>query len=175
MKKLFALLVLVCLVLAPAAMAEKASVTWEEIGAPAVEQLGLEGNFVALSDMGLAIWVPTVMTQYEPTEEDAAAGRYAIFTDENQEAYLTIDAINVPDMTLDQAYQNAVDNGMTEPEIVNINGIDALTYGNEAANAGCVVLVDTNYNMIIFSFMPVDSDDGKMAYGIMTSSLMPAE
>ena len=175
MKKLFALLVLVCLVLAPAAMAENASVTWEEVGAPAVEALGLEGDFVALSDMGLAIWVPSSLSYSDPSEEDAAAGRYALFMDEDQECYVAVDAINVPDMTLDQAYENAVASGMTEPEIVNINGLDALTYGNESINAGSVVLVDTNCNMIIFTFAPIDSDDGKMAFAIISSSLMPAE
>ena len=175
MKKLFALLVLVCLVLAPAALAENASITWEEVGAAAVEQLGLEGDFVSLSDMGLALWLPSTMSYYDPSEEDAAAGRYALFMDEDQECYVAVDAINVPDMTLDQAYENAVTNGMTEPEIVNINGIDALTYGNESINAGCVVLVDTNCNMIIFTLSPVDSDEGKTAYTIIASSLMPAE
>ena len=73
-----------------------------------------------------------------------------------------------------QALENAVNNGMTEPEIVNITGLDALTYGNESINAGSIVLVDTNCNMIIFSFTPIDNDVAKIAYGIISSSLMPA-
>lgn len=173
MKKLFALLMLVCIALTSAAMAE--SVTWEEVGAPTVEALGLEGDFVALSDMGLAIWIPSDLSAVEVSDEDAAAGRYALFVDNDQECFLSVDAVNVEGMTLDQALENAVANGMTEPEIVNINGIDAVTYGDETNNIGCIVLVDTNSNLIIFSFGPVDSDEGKVGYAVIASSLMPAE
>lgn len=173
MKKLLALLVLACIALTSAAMAE--SVTWEEVGAAFVENYGLEGDFVALSDMGLAIWVPSDLIATEVPEEDAAAGRYALFIDQNQECYLAVDAINVEGMTLDQALQNAIDSGMTEPEIANINGLDAVTYADPNNNIGVVVLVDTNSNMIIFSFGPVDSDEGKIAYGVISSSLMPLE
>ena len=174
MKKIFALILLACIALMPAALAEKTSVTWDETGAPLVENYGLEGDFVTLNDMGLAIWVPSDLVYTEPSEEDAAAGRYALFIDQDQECALTVDAVHVDGMTLDQALQNAIDNGMTEPEIVNINGLDCVTYGDPNNNLGAVVLVDTNSNMIIFSFMPVDSDEGKLAYGVISTSLMPA-
>ena len=172
MKKLFSLL-FVCVLLTSSAMAE--TVTWEEVGEPAVAAYELQGDFVALNDMGLALWIPSDMSYMEPSEEDAAAGRYAIFMDNDQECVLTIDAVYVEGITLDQAYENAVANGMTEPEIVNINGIDALTYADETDNSGCVVLVDTNSNIILFSFAPVDSDVGKIGYAVIMSSLMPLE
>ena len=173
MKKFFAILTILCLLAMGAAVAE--SNTWEEIGQPAVEAYGLEGDFVSLSDMGLAIWLPSTMVATEPSEEDAAAGRYALFVDEDGECALTVDAINVEGMTLDQALQNAIDNGMTEPEITNLNGLDVLGYSDPNTNSGVMVLVDTNSNMIIFSFMPVDSDEGKIAYGVISTSLMPVE
>lgn len=173
MKKFVALMMTLCLVLASAAMAE--SVTWDEVGAPAVEAYELNGDFVSLDDMGLAIWIPAELNYTEPSEEDAANGRYALFIDEDQECYLAVDAVSVEGMTLDQALENAVANGMTEPEIVNINGLDAVTYADPNNNIGCIVLVDTNSNMIIFSFGPVDSDAGKIAYAVIGSSLMPLE
>lgn len=173
MKKFVALMMMLCLVLASAAMAE--SVTWDEVGAPAVEAYELNGDFVSLDDIGLTIWVPAELNYTEPSEEDAANGRYALFVDEDQECYLAVDALAVEGMTLDQALENAVANGMTEPEIVNINGLDALSYADPNNNIGCIVLVDTNSNMIIFSFSPVDSDAGKIAFAVIGSSLMPLE
>lgn len=173
MKKIVALLMLLCIAVMPVAMAETASCTWEEVGAPTVEQNGLEGDFVALPDLGLVIWIPADMQAVEPSEEDVAAGRYALFMDNDQQCALTIDAINVEGMTLDQAYQNAVDSGMTDPEIVNVNGLDTLSYSTEALNSGTILLVDTNSNMIIFTFTPFDSDVAKTAFTIISSSIMP--
>ena len=173
MKKLIALLMLVCIAMMPAALAE--TITWEEIGGAAVEANGLEGDFYSLDDMGLLIWLPSSLTAMEVSEEDATAGRYALYMDQETGAYVAIDAVHVDDMTLDQALANATANGMTEPEIVNINGIDAVTYADPANNMGAIVLVDTNCNMIIFSFSPIDSDEAKLAYGIIGSSIMGAE
>lgn len=172
MKKLFAILTILCMLAMGAAVAE--SNTWEEIGQPAVEAYGLEGDFVTLNDMGLALWLPSTMVATEPSEEDAAAGRYALFVDEDGECALTVDVINVEGMTLDQALQNATDSGMTEPEITNINGLDVLGYSDPNTNSGVMVLVDTNCNMIIFSFTPIDSEVGQIAFGVISSSLMPA-
>ena len=64
---------------------------------------------------------------------------------------------------------------MFEPEIVNINGLDALSYKNADINAGCIVLVDTNCNMIIFSFTPIEGEAAELAFGVIMSSLMPLE
>lgn len=172
MKKILALLVLVCVALMPAAMAE--TITWEEVGAPVVEAAKLEGEFVSLSEMGLALWLPTELGYVEPSEEDAAAGRYALFIDAEQSFYVAVDALNVEGLTLDQALENAVANGMNEPEIDNINGLDAVTYDDPANGISCIVLVDTNSNMIVFSFGPTNTEEGQLVAGIIGSSLMPA-
>ena len=172
MKKIAALLMLVCIAVMPfAALAEVPSITWQEVGEPFVAQYELQGDAVALSDIGLAIWVPADLI-YTETEEE---GRLYLFIDKDQECYLAVDFVNVEGMTLEQAYENAVNNGMTEPEIVNINGVSALTYKNDDANAGQIVLVDTNGNMIVFTFAPVDSEAGQIAYAVIGSSLTPLE
>ena len=172
MKKIAALIVLACIAMMPfAAMAEPVSVTWQEVGEPFVAQYELKGEAVALKDLGLMIWVPADLV-YTETEEE---GRYALFIDADQECYLAVDAIATEGMTPDQAYENAVAIGMKDPAIVNINGIDALTYANEESNIGQIVLVDTNGNMIIFSFGPIDSEIGQIAYTVIASSLTPME
>ena len=173
MKKTIVTLALLCAVLLPfSAMAETATVTWEEMQ-PAVEALGLEGDFYALEDLGLAIWLPDGMTAVEVPEEDAAAGRLYLIMDED--CYLAVDAVYVEGMTLDRAYENAVASGMYEPEIVEVNGLSALSYKDEGSNVGVVALVDTNCNMILFSFGPIDSEAAEAAFSVICSSLMPLE
>ena len=173
MKKTIVTLALLCAVLLPfSAMAETAAVTWDEMQ-PAVEALGLEGDFYSLQDLGLAIWLPDGMTAAEVSEEDAAPGRLYLIMDED--CYLAVDAVYVEGMTLDRAYENAVASGMYEPEIVEVNGLSALSYKDEGNNVGVVVLVDTNCNMILFSFGPIDSETAEAAFSVIFSSLMPLE
>lgn len=174
MKKMIAVLALLCVVVLPfSAMAETPAITWDEVGAAAVEAYELAGDFVALEELGLAVWVPADLDFAEVSEEDAAAGRLYLLTDGT--CALIVDAVHVDGMTLDQALENAKASGMFEPEIVNVNGLSALSYKNEAINAGCVVLVDTNSNMIIFSFTPIEGDVAEIAFTVIMSSLMPLE
>ena len=174
MKKMIAVLALLCVVaLSFSAVAEGAVITWDEVGAPAVETLELSGDFFAMEQLGLAIWLPEGMEELEVSEEDAAAGRLCVVADDT--CAFIVDAIHVDGMTLDQAYENAVASGMIEPEIVNVNGLDALSYKNAEINAGCIVLVDTNCNMIIFSFTPIEGEEAELVFSLIMSSLMPLE
>lgn len=177
MKKLLAIvLALLCAVMLPlCAMAETAVITWDDFGAPVVEAGEIEGQFYSIESLGLAVWLPDGLKNAEISEEDANAGRLCLMMDDEKTCAFIVDAVYVDGMTLDQAYENAVANGMVEPEIMNINGLDALTYKNEAINAGCVVLVDTNSNMIIFSITPINSDDAVLVYTLILSSIMPMQ
>ena len=168
MKKIAALLMLVCIAVMPfAALAEVTSITWEEAGEPIAAQYELQGDFVNLDALGLKIWIPADLI-YTETEEE---GRMYLFIDKDQECYLAVDFAVSDGMTLEQAYENAVANGMTGPEIVSINGINALTYKDEANNIGQIVLVNADGEMVIFSFGPVDSEAGEIAFAVIGSSL----
>lgn len=174
MKKLAVLILMLCIALTPFASYAEA-ITWEELGEPLADMMELEGDFVALEELGLTFWLPADLAYMEPSEEDAAEGRYAIFMDKDLECAFIIDTVYVENMTLDQAYENAVASGMTEPEIVSLNGLDALSYKNEEINGGVVVLVDTNCNMIFFTLTPIDSESAEVAFSVICSSIMPLE
>ena len=178
MKKMIAMLALLCVALLPfAAMAETATatITWEEAGAPLVEASGLEGDFYALEELGLAIWLPAGLSAVELSEEDVADGYLYVLTDDEETCLITVDAVNVEGMTLDGVLEAAVAEGMFEPEIVIINGLSAVSYKDEANNAGCIVLVDPNCNVITFSLMPIESEEAELAFALIMSSLMPLE
>ncbi|MBR3016115.1 MAG: hypothetical protein IKH57_03370 [Clostridia bacterium] len=175
MKKMISLMALLCVVLMPFAVTAEtaaAAVNWEDV-APVIEAGEVAGSFYSIEDMGLKLWLPDGLEAFEVSEEDAAAGRYALLMDAEQTCAITIDAVYVEGMTLDQAYQNAVANGMAEPEIVTVNGIDALTYKDAANDLASVVLVDTNCNMIIFSFMPISAEGAELVFSFIAASIMP--
>ena len=117
MKKLIALLALVCVVLMPfSVMAEeKTAIDWAA-SETLIADTDLTGDFYNIEEMGLKIWLPDELNAVEVTEEETASGVYAKLTDEEQTCVLTIYALHVDGITLDQAYQNAVNGGMKEPE-----------------------------------------------------------
>ena len=101
MKKILAILMALCM-FCGVAMAEAATeLNWDEI-APIIEQSGIAGDFVTFDEMGLSIWIPSDLSSVEPSEEDVANGRYALYIDNDQECYLAVYVINVEGMTLDQ-------------------------------------------------------------------------
>ena len=175
MKKMIALLMLLCVTLMPFAGLAENVITWDEVGAPVVEASELEGDFYALEDLGLAIWLPEGLYSVELDDESIANGILYMLTDEEVSCALTISYVNEEGMTLDKLLAAAVEEGMFEPEIVNINGLDALSYKDEANNLGCIALVDTNCNVIVFSLTPIDSEDAELVFGLIMSSLMPLE
>ena len=177
MKKIAVLLLALCLALTPfASLAEEAvAITWDEVGAPLVETLGMEGDFVALSEMGLALWVPSDLLYVEPSADEAAAGLYASFIDQDQECMLTVTVTNVEGMTLDLYLQSAIEAGMNEPVIVNVNGLDCVSYDDLTNNYSTLALVDTNCNIILFSFAPIDNDVARLGSTVIFASLMPLE
>ncbi|MBR5111408.1 MAG: hypothetical protein IK099_14610 [Clostridia bacterium] len=177
MKKLIALFSLLCVIAMPFAVTAETTVpeiNWADME-PIVKASEISGSFYSLSDMGLMFWVPDGLEPVEVSEEDAAAGRYALLMDEEKTCALSIDTLYMEGMTLDQAYENAVANGMKEPEIVTVNGIGTLSYTNEADDIGSIVLVDTNCNMIIFSFAPFSADGAEIVFSFIAASIMPLE
>ncbi len=175
MKKMIALLALLCVALMPFAVMAENVITWDEVGAPVAEAAEIEGDFYALEDLGLAIWLPAGLEFVDVSEEDAAEGFLYMATDAEETCLLTVDAVNVEGITLEGVLEAAAAEGMVGPEIVNINGISAVSYKDEANSAGCVVLVDDNCNVITFTLMPIDDEDAELAFGLIMSSLMPLE
>ena len=175
MKKLFALVLSLCLLGSFALAEDGNAITWDQV-APAVEAANMAGDFVVLDQLGLKLWVPAQLVPAQVSDEDAAAGRLALYMAEDQSAYLVIDAVHVDGMTLDQAIENAKAT-MKDVDAVNANGLSGVSYINEAADIYCFSLVDTNSNIINFSMGPVSSDpeNAKLVFSFIMASLQPAE
>ncbi len=176
MKKLFALVMMLCMLCAAVAVAEDASaINWTDVEATLAEQ-GLTGDFVVLDQLGLKVWLPNGLNAVEVSEADAAAGRLALFTDAENTAYLTVDAVNVEGMTLDQYYENATAaEGVSDVEIVTANGMNAVVYKSESINSWCASLVDTNSNIISFVMGPASEEGSKIVFSVIVASIQPAE
>ncbi len=175
MKKLLALVMMLCM-LCTAAVAENASeITWSDVEATLTEQ-GLTGEFAVLDQLGLKIWLPNGLDAAEVSEADAAAGRLALFTDAENTAYLAVDALHVEGMTLDQYYENALAaEGVSDVEMVTANGLSAVIYKSEAMDFWSASLVDTNSNIINFVMGPASEEGSQIVFSVIVASIQPAE
>ena len=176
MKKLFALVLALCL-LCGVALAEDSgnTITWDDIQ-PILEASGLSGDFVVFDQLGLKIWLPAGLVATEVSAEDAAAGRLALYMAEDQSSYFVVDAVHVDGMTLDQAIENAQATAKSV-DAINTNGLSAVSYINEASDTMCVSLVDTNSNIINFAVGPysADPENTETVFSFIMASLQPAE
>ena len=174
MKKLIALVIMLCLCCTAALAEEKTVVTWADVEG-ALAESGVTGAFATLDVLGLQIFVPNGLNPVEVPEADAAAGRLYLFMADDQSAYLTVDALNVEGMTLDQLFENSkASETLANVEMVNINGLDFVVYQNTEANIYSACLVDTNSNVIVFSMGPASEDGAEQVFFIVTASLQPA-
>ena len=175
MKKLFALMLTLCLLCGCAALAEESTITWADV-AETVEASGMTGDFHLLEGPGLAFWLPSALAEIEVDEESAAAGRMALFMAEDQSAYFAVDAVNVPDMTLAQFYENAqAAEAAEEVEMLNVNGLDGVVYRDATNDLWSFSLVDTNCNVINFIMGPSSEDGSKEVFSIILASIQPYE
>ena len=103
MKKLIAILISLCLMLAAAgAFAETATteMSWETVE-PLLETYGLEGDFETFDEVAVQIWIPSSMTRLELTQEDVDKGFIAHFLDEDQTAQVSVVYVDVDGTTLE--------------------------------------------------------------------------
>ena len=95
MKKLFALMLALCLMLGTAAMAESA-VNWEDI-APQLEAAGITGEFVTFDQIAVKLFIPEGMNAAE-LPDDSFIGYFAA---DDGDA-IAIQYVDVNGMDLDQ-------------------------------------------------------------------------
>ena len=172
MKKILALVMALCL-LCSVAMASE--VTWADIEPQLVEN-GLTGDYVVLDQLGLKIWLPTGLNAVAVSDEDAAAGRLAAYTADDQSAYLVVDAVNMGEMTIDQLLANVSSSDtVAEAEMLKTNGLTVVSYKNTAADCLTAALVDTNSNIIMFTMGPASAEGSELVFYFIMASLQPAE
>ena len=98
MKKLFALMLALCLMLGCTALADN-EVSWEQF-APLLEENGITGDFVTFEEIAVKVFIPTGMNAVELSKEDKAAGFIGYFATDDGEA-IGVQYVNVDGMDLD--------------------------------------------------------------------------
>ncbi len=170
MKKLFALLLSLCL-LCSVALAEDPELNWSDVS----DENKALGELMQLSlpDMpGIIFWVPSVMAAADVSSLGDTAPAAAFLTEDN--AYsLSVYTLEVS--SLEDYLTEQVNNG-TEISNITINGITAVACENSNLNFEGIIIKMTDTTLLYFACTPKDGDDTwDDVKGIIFSSIQVAQ
>ena len=138
MKKFLCAVLMICLLISSAAMAESVnSLSWETF-VPVLEAAELNGEFHTFNEVSVKMWLPEGLNPVELSEEDKANGIIAYFMPDDKTAAVSVVYTNVNGMSTEE-YAEAVKGieGTTEVEIVTVNGFPCVTYKMPEKDAVC--------------------------------------
>lgn len=169
MKKLFALMLALCLMLGASAMAD--DLVWEgDVEAAATSQF--EGEFVTFDEIAVKIWMPAEFQAAELSDDDKANGYIGYFA-KGEEAAFGVMYVNVEGMSIEE-YQAELANNqdVTEIEPGTVNGLPCLSY---KYNGNGVLAFATQMGYILeISYAPVEGDI-PAEVGFVFASIQAAE
>ena len=121
MKKLFALVLALCLLCGCTALADN-EISWEQVE-PLLEQAGVNGNLYTFDQIAVAIFIPEGMESVE-LPNDSYIGYFAA----EDGSAVAVQYVNVEGMDL-ETYTAALPGvGATEIETGTVNGMPCVTY-----------------------------------------------
>ena len=135
-----------------------------------------EGEFYSVSDLGLKMWIPSMLTEQELTDEEIEAGDISYLTNEDQTVAVNISYTDMEGATLDDmvAYFSQ-EEGYSDVQKVILNGIEAVSLEdtvNDVMLAG--IMTDKGY-LIQFMFFPRSNEEFRQVASIMATSIQPEE
>ena len=174
MKKLFAVMMALCLMLTAAAFAEgtdTVTINWADHEAEAANIQGVFGN---ISTSGLKMFVPDEFENQEISEETLNSGIILVLKSNKEEKAV----VNAQVMNGDIATVKATleQQGATVRN-ATINGIPGITFtaGSNGVVAACFGFSTTAGATLIFTFANADQEPYTNLYKVMASSIQLAQ
>ena len=165
MKKLFALVLALCLLCGCTALADN-EISWEQVE-PLLEQSGVNGNLYTFDQIHVAIFIPEGLESVE-LPDDSYIGYFAA----EDGSAVAVQYVNVEGMDL-ETYTAALPGvGATEIETGTVNGLPCVTY-EMPANKTMNIAFTTEAGYILEVVVgPVEDDNAKTAAGFIMASIM---
>ena len=167
MKKLFALVLTVCMLCGCAAMADN-TITWEEV-APTVEAGGVTGDWYTFEQIAVQMCIPTGPNPVQVDDEN-----YIGYFQAEDGSAVAVLYVNVEGMDLDTYISKLPEVGAENIEAGTVNGLPCATY-EVPANGTMNIAFTTEAGYILEVVVgPVTDDNGKLAAGVILASVMPS-
>ena len=169
MKKLFAIVLVVMLALGTVSALADKELNWTEEYAAQAEQIG--GEFVAIEELGLVMWVPADMPAQEVSEGYQAIGYFAIYG--NDSAAVALQYVESDGADLMEKVNNI--EGAANAEAMTVNGLPCVNFDMPDYDGTCVAFATEKGNVFVITFTPISSEDFKANAQVIMASLQAAE
>ena len=185
MKKLFAMILAVLMVLGCAAVAsaeqvETLELNWEdfakEIEASEEMKAAWSGDFVTMEEIALKLYIPASFEQAELTDEDREAGYIAYFT-MGEDAGIGIQYVDMGGVSLEEYAQLLTEEYGYECMDAVVNGLPALAYSfTENDRETSVLAFSTEKGYILeIAFAPTNDEGFAAVAAVLMASVQAAE
>ena len=178
MKKLFALMMALCLVLSSTTFALAAPTTsanWDDM-AGLLQDLGLSGAFHTLNAYPISYWIPDDMQYEDPSSSESEQGCRARYATKDGEfgfaiIYYTSSSYASAEQLAEYVRSSEYAKDVNE---VTLNGLDAMSYKSldDSWVYVCIVMPDTQ--MLMFSFYGVTSTYLQQKAAVIAGSIQKA-
>jgi len=170
MKKLFAVVMTLCLLVSAAALAEQAAVkeiTWASMEETAAK---IEGKFAEIGGTGVKMYIPSTFIDSEITEERKNEGDFLLLKTKEENAVVSGQVVKAD---IDAFKATLPENGATGVEDVVINGLHATMFNvvKSGILATCIAIGTDQGSVMLLSFAPADQEPFTETYRVMVASL----
>ena len=145
------------------------------------EQMGLQGEFVAMEDFGLQFYLPGPLSALEVTQEQADQGTYALFSTADGTSSMSIgyaaatDAQGSEVTDLEELAALYSQAGAVNVETGEINGLPCISYTFSEPGAMGVAFLTEKGHQLTFNFSPLSDESYQAVAMLVVSSIMPLE
>lgn len=172
MKKLFAILMALCLMLSCAALAEAVEVNWSDVEAGLADS-GVTGEFVTFDEIAVKIWIPEGLPAVELTDEDREAGYIGYFA--NEEAQMAVMYVDADGMSIED-YMTALEGteGVESIALLNINGLSGVRYQMPENDSLNIAFATEAGYILEVTMSPLSADGADVVWSIVGASIQAA-
>ena len=154
-------------------LAYGAEFSWSDV-APAVEQAGLEGEFVTLDSLGIQLWIPSALSEYELTDEDIQDGIVAYYATDDESNYISIYTEDWDDMDSFEEDMKEI-SGLSEFEEAVINSLSAISYENTEKGLGFASYLTPDGQIVTVECGYGEDEGFKELGSIVSASIMSSD
>ena len=177
MKKLFAAMIALCLLLCSAALAEEAvQVNWSDYFEGAIAAANVAGGFVTFDEIAVKFWIPEELKAVELTDEDRANGYIGYFMPDDESAQMAVVYLDTDGMSLDEYAQSLSSDGdVTEVEKGTVNGFPCVSYKLPKQDSVSVAFTTEAGYILEVTCAPLSVENAELLWGAVVGSIQAAE
>lgn len=151
------------------------TISWEDVKDSAAE-VDPNGQFAQIGDWNFCMWLPSVFTPYELTQEQVDSGISAILGTPDGSGLISITETAGTEATLEEWRDALISIGCEDAEIAVVNGIRAVLYSDkETDSLNVMYCVEDSGETMQFTFSPISNEGYAAVATLMVSSLQAIE